>query len=243
MTDQRTKADRIARPWVFGLVVLAAVAAACTRTPPPVDPEASAPERAGDAPGTPDEGPTATPDAPGPVETPATDAAAVPPEPAVTTVPEVPVGPCTDDPSQCTVTLRAPAAGRMVIYRVEGVTLSFGFGDFLTLSRDRGEDELVAYLDGLPADQNPVRLGATPGPPTNRWQFVVAELLDRGRARVHDEAGDRDVESIVRETWDWMGCGGGCRQSGRQYRLQVPGDVFYRVTDLYEDGEPGTFNP
>jgi hypothetical protein len=71
--------------------------------------------------------------------------------------------------------------------------------------------------------------------PDNRFAFVIAALLDRGLAAVVDDATRAPVESLVREGWDWVGCGGGCRQSGRAFRLRVPGAVFFRTTDLFED--------
>jgi hypothetical protein len=163
-------------------------------------------------------------------------AAAVPPEAVTTQVPEIPLGPCpAEQPYQCTVPLTAPAAGRRVALRTEGVELRFGFDEFRAQAAERNEREVLEFLDGRPTDEETVRLDAEPGPQTNRWPFVVAALLDQGKARVHDEAGNRDAESIVRETWDWVGCAGSCRQSGRRYRLQVPGEVFYSVTDLFED--------
>ena len=140
-----------------------------------------------------------------------------------------------EQPSQCTVPLTPPAEGRRVALRTEGVELRFGFDEFRAQAAERNEREVLEFLHGRPADEETVRLDAEPRPPTNRWPFVVAALLDQGKARVHDEAGERDVDSIVRETWDWVGCGGGCRQAGRQYRLQVPGEVFFSVTDLFED--------
>ena len=162
--------------------------------------------------------------------------ATVPPEAVTTQVPEIPLGPCpAEQPSQCTVPLTAPTAGRRVALRTEGVELRFGFDEFRAQAAERNEREVLEFLDGRPADEETVRLDTEPRPQTNRWPFVVAALLDQGKVRVHDEAGGRDVDSIVRETWDWIGCGGGCRQSGRQYRLQVPGEVFFSVTDLFED--------
>jgi hypothetical protein len=119
--------------------------------------------------------------------------------------------------------------------RTEGVELRFGFDEFRAQAAERNEREVLEFLDGRPADEETVRLDAEPRPQTNRWPFVVAALLDQGKARVHDEARNRDAESIVRETWDWIGCAGACRQSGRRYRLQVPGDAFFSVTDLFED--------
>jgi hypothetical protein len=161
---------------------------------------------------------------------------ATPPEAITTQVPEIPLGPCpAEQPDQCTVVLTPPAEGRRVAWRTEGVTVSFGLAEFRAMAAERDEREVLEYLDGRPAGEDPIRLDAEPGPQTNRWPFVVAALLDQGKARVHDEAGNRDAESIVRETWDWVGCAGGCRQSGRRYRLQVPGEVFYSVTDLFED--------
>ena len=35
--------------------------------------------------------------------------------------------------------------------------------------------------------------------------------------------------------------GGGCRQSGREFRLEIPSKPFFRTTDLFEDGDEGTF--
>jgi hypothetical protein len=145
-------------------------------------------------------------------------------------------GSCTDDSYCKVIRLQAPAEGRMVTLRAEGATLTFSFGDFLLAARERDEREVVAFLDGRPSGENPVPLAAaTQFPAYNRVQFIAAALLEEGKARVRDHVEDRDVESIVWETWDWMGCGGGCRQSGREFRLRIPGDVFFRVTDEYDD--------
>jgi hypothetical protein len=172
-----------------------------------------------------------TGDAPSDATTGPVDASA-PPEAIVTTVPEIPAGPCAEEPSQCTVTLVSPAAGRTASSTAEGATLIFGFADVLDVSRQRKEQELVAFLEARPAGEDPVPLGEAPG---NRMPYVVAELLDAGKASVRDARTGDTVETIVRETWEWVGCGGGCRQSGRQYRIRVPGKVFFRTTDLFED--------
>jgi hypothetical protein len=220
-------------------LALLLLAAGCPRGAPPVVEPAPGPAPAADvAPAAPDATtaePTEPTDIAGAPNVP-DPAAPEPPEAVITQVPEIPLGPCpAEEPSQCTVELHAPAAGRMVSFRTEGVTLRFGFDDFRATAAEHNEREVLEYLDGRPADENPVRLDREPRPQTNRWPFVVAALLDAGQARVHDDGADRDVDSIVRETWDWVGCSGGCRQSGRQYRLQVPGAVFFNITDLFED--------
>lgn len=171
----------------------------------------------------------------GPADATATpgDDALRPAEAVVTTVPDIPEGPCPGE-SQCTVALHPPVAGRAVRYVAEGATITLALDDVLATARERSETELVEFLEARPAGEGPIPLNeaALAG---NRVPYVVAALLDEGKAAVRGDGTGGDAESIVRETWDWVGCGGGCRQAGRQYRLQVPGDVFFRTTDLFED--------
>ncbi|MBI5502440.1 MAG: hypothetical protein HY907_19510 [Deltaproteobacteria bacterium] len=155
------------------------------------------------------------------------------PEAIVTTVPDIPEGPCPGE-SQCTVTLHPPAAGRTVRYVAEAATITLGLDDVLAEARERRETELLEFLEARSGGEDPIPLNeaALAG---NRVPYVVAALLDDGKAAVREDRAGRDAETIVRETWDWIGCGGGCRQAGRQYRFAVPGEVFFRTTDLFED--------
>jgi len=231
MVEERNR--RRHAPALAVLVVVAALlpASCCGRgtcpgnRPVPADDAAVEPEADADpAPApTPDPADIAEPDAEVPEG----------PQAIVTTVPDIPGGPCPGE-SQCNVTLRPPAGGRRATWAAEGATLTFAYDDVLGRARERNEDELVAFLEGRPAGEDPVPLNeaALAG---NRVSYVVAALLDEGKASVRDDRDGREVATIVRETWDWVGCGGGCRQAGRQYRFRVPGDVFFRTTDLFED--------
>ena len=231
MVEERNHRRHIAAQAMLVAVATLLPASCCGRgtcpgnRPVPTEDAASEPEAAADP------APALAPD-PADIAEPAADAPEGP-QAIVTTVPDIPGGPCPGE-SQCTVTLRPPAGGRRATWAAEGATLTFAYDDALGLARERNERELVAFLEGRPAGEDPVPLNeaALAG---NRVSFVVAALLDEGQAAVRDDQGDRDVATIVRETWVWTGCSGGCRQAGRQYRIQVPGDVFFRTTDLFED--------
>lgn len=134
------------------------------------------------------------------------------------------------------VALEAPGPGRVVVYKADGATITMSYEAFVARAAKRHEQPVLDFLGKVPVQQASVSLNAAER--TSAWGrilFVVASLLDRGEARVRDDRTGREVGSIIREQWTWEGCSGGCRQSGRQYRLQVPGDVFLRTTDLFED--------
>jgi len=135
-----------------------------------------------------------------------------------------------------TVELVAPREVRTVVVQREGVTMTFGLEEFTVVARCLRMKLVTDFLATRPANERVVTVSDAAAPSiSSQAQFVVAALLDRGHARVHEEASNRDVASIVRNRWSWMGCGGKCRQHGREYRLRVPGDVFYRTTDRFAD--------
>jgi hypothetical protein len=62
--------------------------------------------------------------------------------------------------------------------------------------------------------------------------YVVAALLDAGRAGVRLESEPDLRKTIVRDGWAEDGCGGHCRSSGRLYRLSEDDPAFFlRITD------------
>ncbi len=134
-----------------------------------------------------------------------------------------------------TVTLQPPREERTVILREKGVTMAFGYGAFLGMARCGRSETTVDFLASRPEMERLVVISAAED---KRAHWVAAALLDQGRARVRDERTKRDATSIVRQRWISQGCRGGCRQFGREYRLQVPGEVFLQITDTFVDGPP-----
>ncbi|HOU93715.1 MAG TPA: hypothetical protein PLU22_21845 [Polyangiaceae bacterium] len=137
-----------------------------------------------------------------------------------------------------TVELVVPREARTVVVLGQGATMSFGRDEFAEAARCLRMKLVVDFLAARPLGEEVVSLSeaAAAAAVGSQAQFVVAALLDRGHVRVHDLVTKRDVDSIVRDRWRWMGCGGQCRQNGREYRLRVPGEIFFRTTDRFADG-------
>jgi hypothetical protein len=144
-------------------------------------------------------------------------------------------GGCARDDDACrNIVLDPIASERIVVFESEGVRMEFAFDDVRRVGAERGVAGLVTFLDAR--ERAVVRLDhGEPSLPGQQVPMVLAALLEEGRARVFDPASGEPVEHLVQEEWFWMGCGGRCRQSGRQWRLRIPGEVFFRVTDLFGD--------
>lgn len=152
-----------------------------------------------------------------------------------------PVARCPDEDPLCKeVALEAPEEARVVVAQRGPATLVFGLEAFSDAAKARRGSQLATWLAGQKGHE--IRLVRAEAHLTKEIDFVIAGLLEEGRAKVLSKAG-QPVERIVVQRWDWVGCGGGCRQAGREFRLVIPGKPFLKTTDLYEDGEPGTFYP
>lgn len=129
---------------------------------------------------------------------------------------------------QSTIALSPPVESRTVELRGDGVLLSFGFREFLRAAECLNRRLVVDYLRSRPQSEQVVNISDQ-----KEAQFVVpaAALLDAGHAAVIAQGSGKRADTIVKSFWTWMGCGGGCRHMGREYRLSIPGDVFFQITD------------
>ena len=116
--------------------------------------------------------------------------------------------------------------------------MSFGFQEFLRAAECLNQKLVVDYLRSRPQSVQVVNISEQ-----QDRQFVVpaAALLDLGHARVTAAGSSKPTKTIVKSFWTWMGCNGGCRHMGRDYRLKVPGYAFFEVTDAmaHARGWPG----
>lgn len=146
-------------------------------------------------------------------------------------------GGCQDCGTDCRdIALTVPQAERWATYESEGVRMEFDLEDVRAICRESDEAEVLSWVEAH-ASRAP-RLDLRAGEREiagQRVAFVVAALLERGRARVVDPGSGEPVERLVQMEWFWMGCGGRCRQAGREWRLRVPGEVFFKTTDLFGD--------
>lgn len=150
----------------------------------------------------------------------------------------------TRDPLCKEVRLVAPTEPGVVVMRQGPVELVFGREAFLKAAKVRRRSKLAAWIEGHQTKQTRLDGPAGPGPELIKEStFVAAGLLEAGRAKAVVAKTGRPVDRIVVQHWDWIGCSGGCRQAGREFRLTVPGKPFLKTTDLFEDGLPGAFNP
>lgn len=140
---------------------------------------------------------------------------------------------------QFTIALAAPVEARKVELRGKGVLMTFGFAEFLRAAECLNQKLVVDYLRSRPPSEQVVNISEQ-----QDRQFVVpaAALLDVGHAGVTAMGSGKPAKTIVKSFWTWMGCGGGCRHMGRDYRLGTPGYAFFEVTDAmaHARGWPGT---
>lgn len=136
-----------------------------------------------------------------------------------------------------TIALSAPVESRKVELRGKGVLMTFGFDEFLRAAECLHQKLVVDYLSSRPKSEQVVSISEQ-----RDRQFVVpaAALLDLGHADI-TATGGKPAQTIVKSFWTWMGCNGGCRHMGRDYRLKVPGYPFFEVTDsmAHARGWPG----
>lgn len=134
------------------------------------------------------------------------------------------------------LTLTVPQAERWAVYESEGVRMEFDLEEVLALCREHDEAEVLEWLEANGGRAPSVDLRAAERAIAGqRVALLVAALLEAGRARVVDPGNGEPVGRLVQMEWFWMGCGGRCRQSGREWRLRVPGEVFFKTTDMFGD--------
>jgi hypothetical protein len=140
------------------------------------------------------------------------------------------------------VKLVPPKDGRLVSFMSGGVKMTFGLEDFKKAAKERRDEKLIEWLDKKTEKEIQIPLGKKFSAFLhNAAIYAAARLLEQGKARLYDTEKKQKATRVIVQQWDWVGCGGGCRQSGREFRLAIPGQPFFRTTDLYEDAEEGTF--
>jgi hypothetical protein len=127
-----------------------------------------------------------------------------------------------------TIVLRDPLDVRLLELPAEGVTMSFGFDDAVLMAHCLELPLAVEFFAKRPERERLIRLT---GDEDRQVHMVTAALLDLGRVRVVESGATQAAESVVRTKWTFIGCAGDCRHSGREYRVQIPGEAFYRITD------------
>jgi hypothetical protein len=139
-----------------------------------------------------------------------------------------------------TIALTAPVEQRAVELRSEGALLRFGFNEFLRAAECLNRPIVVNYLSSRPDSEQVVNISDQ-----TDAQFVApaAALLDLGHATVTATSNGKRADTVVKSYWIWMGCGGGCRHMGREYRLSIPGEVFFQITDAMAHGRRDSQGP
>ena len=111
--------------------------------------------------------------------------------------------------------------------------MTFGFHEFLRATECLNQKAVVDYLRSRPQSEQGVTI---PEPHDHQFAVTMAALLDVGHASVTALNDGTRAQTIVKSFWTWMGCGGGCRHMGREYRQSIPGDVFLQITDATAHG-------
>jgi hypothetical protein len=140
------------------------------------------------------------------------------------------------------VKLVPPKDGRLVSIMSGSVKMTFGLEDFKKAAKERRDEKLIEWLDKRTGKEIEIPLGKKLSAFLhNAAIYAAAKLLEQGKAQLYDTKKKHKAARVIVQQWDWTGCGGSCRQAGREFRLSVPGQPFFRTTDLYEDLEEGTF--
>lgn len=152
-------------------------------------------------------------------------------------------GGCPKEDHRCKdVTLVPPEDDRLVSIMQGGVKMTFGLKDFIKAAKDRRDEKLIEWLGKKTDKEIQIPLNKMPTVFLhNAVVFAAAALLEQGQARLYDPKTKQKATRVIVQRWSWIGCRGGCRQAGREFRLSVPGKPFFRTTDIFEDGEEGTF--
>lgn len=133
-----------------------------------------------------------------------------------------------------TIDLAPPAPGKSVFTSKLGVVVTFNRDDFLKAARCLKFEKAIRYVE-----EETGRAETSALMDAFQLSYVIAALLDAGRAgiRVVEESAQR--ASIVRDGWADDGCAGRCRSFGRVYRLKDDDPAFFfRVSDGTRYKEP-----
>jgi hypothetical protein len=145
------------------------------------------------------------------------------------------------DPQCKDVKLVPPKDGRLVSIMSGDVKMTFGLEDFKKAAKERRDEKLIEWLDKKTGKEIKIPLGKTLSAFLhNAAIYTAAKLLEQGKAGLFDTKKKQKATRVIVQQWDWTGCGGACRQAGREFRLSVPGQPFFRTTDLFEDLEIDT---
>lgn len=126
-----------------------------------------------------------------------------------------------------TLDLSPPGPGKKVFTAKTGVVVTFGRDDFLKAARCLKLEKAIRYVE-----QDTGFAEETALMDAFQMSYVVAALLDAGRASVRQDDVPAPRKSIVRDGWSESGCAGRCRSFGRLYRLSEGDSSFFlRVTD------------
>jgi hypothetical protein len=146
------------------------------------------------------------------------------------------------DPQCKEIKLVLPKGERLVAIMSGGVKMTFGLEDFKKAAKNRRDEKLIEWLNKKTGKEIQIPLGKKLSAFLhNAAIYAAAELLEQGKAGLFDTKKKQKATRVIVQQWDWVGCGGGCRQAGREFRLAIPGQPFFRTTDLFEDGEIDTF--
>jgi len=126
-----------------------------------------------------------------------------------------------------TIALSSPVESRTVELRGKGVLMTFGYDEFLRAAECLNQKLVVSYLRSRPPTEQVVDISEQQ---ERQFGAPAAALLDLGHVGI-TATGSKRAETIVKSFWTWMGCGGGCRHMGRDYRLRIPGYAFFEITD------------
>jgi hypothetical protein len=132
------------------------------------------------------------------------------------------------------IELQPPGPGTAVFTAKTDVVVTFNRDDFLKAARCMKLEKAVRYVE-----EETGRAPESPLMDAFQLSFVVAAMLDAGRASVRLEDERESRKSIVRDGFSETGCAGRCRSFGRRYRLSVDDRFsFFQVTDKNQnDGE------
>jgi hypothetical protein len=126
-----------------------------------------------------------------------------------------------------TIELHPPGPGKTVFTAKTDVVVSFNRDDFLKAARCMKLEKAVRYVE-----EETGRAPESPLMDAFQLSYVVAAMLDAGRASVRLENERESSKSLVRDGWAEIGCGGRCRSFGRRYRLSDDDRFhFMQVTD------------
>ena len=126
-----------------------------------------------------------------------------------------------------TIELAPPRGEKKLVLSKVGVVVTFGRDDFLKAARCLKFEQAVRYVEQELGQRQEMPLYDA-----FQLSFVVAAMLDTGRASVRLDEEKELRKSIVRDGWAEDGCGGRCRSLGRLYRLsEDDASFFHRITD------------